>query len=192
MNQEPETGLDPTLYIGRLESDCPMQREAAAWSLGSMGHPRASRPLAGLLLREMRSIQDSGSIEHEDIVRAAADSIRRLGATESLYAVVRSLCEMGGCYEVERETVEGLVECLAEVGGLTVVREAADKVVSQARLQDDCSMGDRGSPGLETVGMVLFESLSMCGDAGVKTLQRLATAGPDPLKPLAQHALAMI
>jgi hypothetical protein len=40
--------------------------------------------------------------------------------------------------------------------------------------------------------MVLFESLSMCGDAGVKTLRRVADAGPDPLRPLAAYALAMV
>ena len=69
---------------------------------------------------------------------------------------------------------------------MAVVREAADKVVRHAREQcPHCR-------GLETVGMVLFESLSMCGDAGVKTLERVAHAGPDPLKPLAAYALAMV
>ena len=83
--------------------------------------------------------------------------------------------------------MEGLVECLAEVGGLTVVREAVDKVVRRAR--DEGTVPHRG---LETVGMVLFESLSMCGDAGVKTLHRVANAGPVPLRPLAEHAISMI
>jgi hypothetical protein len=181
-----DTGLDPTLYIDRLGSDDPMQREAAAWSLGCMGHPRAKRPLAGLLLREMRTVPATGSIEHEDVVRAAVDSIRRLGATESLYAVINSRCAMGCFPDIDRTVVEELVECLAEVGGLTVVREAADKVVRHAR--ETCPH----CRGLETVGMVLFESLSMCGDAGVKTLQRVAHAGPDPLRPLAAYALAMV
>ena len=191
MNHETQSGLhseglDPTHFIGRLESDDPFQREAAAWSLGSMGHPRASRPLAGLLLREIQTIPATGALENEDVVRAAADSIRRLGATESLYAVIRSLCAMGCCDEVERETVTELVECLAEVGGLNVVREAADKVVRHAREHcPDCR-------GQETVAMVLFERLSMCGDAGVKTLRRVANAGPESLRPLAAYALAMV
>jgi HEAT repeat protein len=196
MNHEAEAGLtgeglpfegpDPSLYIDRLDSDDPFQREAAAWSLGCMGHPRANRPLAGLLLREIRTIGVTGAIEHEDIVRAAVDSIRRLGATESLYAIIRSLCAMGCCDDVERETVEELVECLAEVGGFNVVREATDKVVRHAR--EHCPH----CRGLETVAMVLFERLAMCGDAGVRTLRRLSNAGPEPLRPLAAHALSMV
>jgi len=39
---------------------------------------------------------------------------------------------------------------------------------------------------------VLFENLSMCGDAGVRTLRRLANAGPEHLRPFAGHALAMV
>lgn len=196
MNHEPDAGLtgdglpgagpDPTHYIDRLASDDPFQREAAAWSLGGIGHPRANRPLAGLLLREIRTIPSTGTIEHEDVVRAAVDSIRRLGATESLYAIIRSLCAMGCCDDIERETVEELVECLGEVGGLNVVREATDKVVRHAR--ENCPH----CRGLETVAMVLFERLAMCGDPGVRTLRRLSNAGPAPLRPLAEHALSMV
>ncbi|MEM8885038.1 MAG: hypothetical protein AAGD14_13280 [Planctomycetota bacterium] len=163
-----------------------MQREAAAMSLGCMGHPRANRPLAGLLLREMRSVQLTGVIENEDVVLAAVDSIRRLHATESLYAVVRALCDMACGSEIRRETVEAMVECLAEVGGLGVVREAADKVVRHTR--EHCA----DCPGIEVVAMVLFEGLSMCGDPGVRTLTRLANAGPGPLQPIAAYALAMV
>jgi len=182
----PDEGIDPSPFIGRLDSADPFLRQAAASSLGSMGDPRASRPLAGLLLREMRTVHQTGEIEHEDVVLAAVDSIRRIGGTESLYAVIRSLCAMGCCHEVDRDTVAELVECLAEAGGLNVVREAADKVVRHA--QEHCPH----CRGLETVGMVIFERLSMCGDAGVRTLRRLANAGPEALRPLAAYALGMV
>jgi len=187
MRNEPAPTFDPTNFIDNLESDCSMRREAAASSLGSMGNPRAGRPLAGLLLREVRTISLSGLLENPGVVSAAAGSIRRLGATESLYAVIRSLCEMGCCVEIDRTTVEALVECIAEIGGPNVVREATDKVVQHAR--EHCRDERRG---VETVAMVLFENLSMCGDAGVRTLRRLANAGPEHLRAFAGHALAMV
>lgn len=187
MRNEPAPTFDPSRFIDNLESDCPMRREAAATSLGSMGHPRAGRPLAGLLLREIRTIPVSGVLDNPEVVCAAAGSIRQLGATESLYAVIRSLCEMGCCLEVNRTTVESLVECLAEIGGPNVVREATDKIVKHAR---DHRCDER--QGVETVAMVLFENLSMCGDAGVRTLRRLANAGPEHLRAFASHALAMV
>ena len=186
MSNETTPDFDPSNFIERLESDCPMRREAAARSLGSMGCSDASRPLAGLLLREIRSVPLTGLLENPDVVSATAESIRVLGATESLYAIIRSLCMMSCCEEVDRETVESLVECLSEVGGPNVVREAADKVVRHAA--DACD----DSRGIETVAMVLFENLSMCGDAGVRTLRRLSNAGPTRLQPFAGYALAMV
>lgn len=178
--------LDPRHYIENLESVSAMKREAAALSLGGMGDRRANRPLAGLLLREVVTVAQTQQITHEDVVCAASDAIRQLGATESLYAVMKALCTASCTATVQRSTIESLVNCVAEVGGFTAVREAADKVVRHA---DSVCPKCRG---LETVGSVLFEALSMCGDPGVKTLQRLSRAGPDSLKPLADFALSMV
>jgi len=186
MTDSSDSAFDPRHYIESLGSESAMKREAAALSLGGMGDRRANRPLAGLLLREVVTVAQTRQIAHEDIVCAASDAIRQLGATESLYAVMRVLCTASCTESVERTTIESLVDCLAEVGGFTAVREAADKVVRHA--QDLCPE----CRGLETVGVVLFEALSMCGDPGVKTLQRLSRAGPEPLKPIADFALSMV
>ena len=45
---EAQDGPDPSPFIGRLTAPDAFRREAAAWSLGEIGSPRASRPLAGL------------------------------------------------------------------------------------------------------------------------------------------------
>ena len=186
MTDSRDSAIDPSHYIHSLSSESAMKREAAAMSLGGMGVRRAGRPLAGLLLREMVTVPQTQQITHEDVVCAASDAIRQLGATESLYAVMKVLCSASCTHAVQRSTIESLVDCLAEVGGLTAVREAADKVVRHAR--EHCPH----SRGLETVGMVVFEALSLCGDPGVKTLERLSRAGPEPLRPLAGHALSMM
>jgi hypothetical protein len=186
MTRGQKSAVDPSHYIESLASDCPMRREAAAITLGGLGHPRASRPLAGLLLREVAGVERTGEIEHEDVLRAGTDAIRRLHATDSLYAVMKVVCTLGHTEVVERVTVESLVECLAEVGGFSAVRETADKLVKLAREEETFC------PGMETVGMVIFDRLSLCGDAGIKTLERLARTGPAPLKPLAGYALSMV
>jgi len=186
MTDSGDSVFDPRHFIESLGSISAMKREAAALSLGGMGDRRASRPLAGLLLREVVTVAQTRQIAHEDVVCAASDAIRQLGATESLYAVMKALCTASCTASVQRTTVESLVNCVAEVGGFTAVREAADKVVRHAEgLCPDCH-------GLETVGAVLFEALSMCGDPGVKTLRRLSRAGPETLKPLAEFALSMV
>jgi len=177
--------LDPSPFIESLGSDCPFRREAAALTLGGLGNPRAGRPLAGLLLREVASVEYTGEVENEDVLRAGSDAIRRLGATESLYAVIKAICALGASEIVERETVETLIDCVAEIGGPTAVREAADKVVRRAREQFDYC------PGMDTVAVVVFDRLGLCGDTGLSTLRRLALAGPAPLRPLAEHALSM-
>ena len=114
------------------------------------------------------------------------EAIRRIGATEALYALVKALCVLVRSRGVDEETVEEIVDALAEVGGPNAVREAADKVVKCAR---ECKPV---CPGLHVVGTVLLARLSLCGDAALSTLRRLARKGPDVLQPLAQRALAGI
>ena len=174
---------DPTLYIGRLSNSEAWYREAAAWSLGEIGNPRAARPLAGLLLREIRSVERSGYIAHAEVVRAVVMAIRRIGSTEALYSLMQALCVLTHSKGVDRETVAEIVESIAEVGGLTAVREAVDRVVRCAR---ECHPV---CPGLHIVGSVLLGRLGLCGDAAVKTLRRLSRSGPPTLKPLARRTL---
>ena len=174
---------DPALYIERLSNEDAIYRQAAAWSLGEIGNPRAARPLAGLLLREMESVERSGYIAHGEVVRATVEAIRRIGAPEALYSLMKSLCVLTHSKGVEEETVAEIVESIAEVGGLNAVREAVDRVVSCAR---ECHPV---CPGLHAVASVLMDRLGLCGDQAVRTLHRLASAGPAPLKPIAQQAL---
>jgi hypothetical protein len=173
LNTEPGQP-DPTLYIDRLLDENAFCREAAAWSLGEIGDARAARPLAGLILREL---QDQ---PHEEVVRAAAGAIARLGATESLYALVKALCVFGGSEEVEEETVVEVAEALGEVGGPNAVREATERLVRE-------TAGRPHAPGLGVVCRVLLSRLSLCGDAAVATLRRLARGGPDGIRPIAQR-----
>ncbi len=171
---------DPSPYIHNLGASDAVHREAAAWSLGEIGSPRAARPLAGLLLREMQAVERSGVFAHSAVVRAVAVAIRRIGAQEALYAVLKALCVLSRARAVDDETVKDLVETLAEVGGPGAVREAADKVVDGARR-------NRPAPGLEAVGAILLERLGLCGDAAQATLRRVAETGPAPLRPLARR-----
>ena len=83
---------DPSPFIERLSNGDPFHREAAAWSLGSLGSPRAVRPLAGTLLRELQTVEQSGYLDHAPVVRACSEAIRRIGSTDALYAVVKALC----------------------------------------------------------------------------------------------------
>lgn len=182
MEPQPEQP-DPSIYIGRLSAEDAFFREAAAWSLGEIGSPRAARPLAGLLLRELRSVERSGYIAHRDVVLAVVEAIRRIGATEALYALVKALCVLTRSRGVDEKTVAEIVEALAEVGGPNAVREAADRVVQCAR---DCKPV---CPGLHVVGAVLLARLGLCGDVAVTTLRRLARRGPMALQPLARKAL---
>jgi len=170
---------DPTLYIGRLLDKDPFCREAAAWSLGEIGDVRAARPLAGLILRELQTVP------HEDVVRAAAGAITRLGGTDALYALVRALCEFGRAEEVEEVTVVEVVEALGEVGGPNAVREAAERLVRE-------TVGRPQAPGLAVVSRVLFARLGLCGDAAAATLRRLARVGPDTIRPAAQRVYATL
>lgn len=172
---------DPTLYIGRLSAENAFYREAAAWSLGNMGSPRAARPLAGLLLRELSSVERSGVLHHTEVVGAVVEAIRRIGATEALYALVRALCVLSRARSVDETTVVGIVDSIGEVGGPNAVREAADRVVREARASE------REHPCLELVGRVLLTRLSLCGDAAVSTLRRLANGGPQDLQPIAER-----
>jgi len=176
-------GPDPVPYIDRLESENAFFREAAAWSLGEIGSPRAARPLAGLLLREVRAAEAGGSLDNGGVVRAVAVAIRRIGASEALYAVVRALCAIGRSRGADRETVEELVETLAEVGGPTAIREAVEKVAQAARLKPEAT------PGLEILCPTLFGCLGLCGDGAIQTLRRIARAGPAPLRAAALSAL---
>lgn len=175
---------DPFRYIERLENEDAFFREAAAWSLGEIGSPRAARPLAGLLLREVQTIRRSGFLDNGAVVRAVAIAIRRIGATEALYAVVKALCALTHAKGADEETVEELVDTLAEVGGPGVVREAADRIVQCAR---ECRPV---CPGLETVSAILLERLGLCGDAAMATLRRLAAGGPALLRPYARRVLS--
>jgi len=175
---------DPGPFIHNLGASDAVYREAAAWSLGEIGSPRAARPLAGLLLREMQAVERTGLFANTAVVRAVAVAVRRIGAQEALYAVIKALCVLSRARGVDDETVKDLVETLAEVGGPGAVREAADKVIAGAR-------GGRAAPGLEAVGAVLLERLQLCGDAAEATLQRVAAAGPAPLRPLARRYSAL-
>jgi HEAT repeat protein len=173
LNTEPGQP-DPTLYIDRLLDEDAFCREAAAWSLGEIGDARAARPLAGLILRELQAEP------HEEVVRAAAGAIARLGATDALYALVKALCAFGRAVVVEEETVVDVVEALGEVGGPNAVREATERLVRE-------TAGRPHAPGLAVVCHVLLERLGLCGDAAVATLKRLARGGPDGIRPIAQR-----
>ncbi len=174
---------DPSLYIERLATGNAFHREAAAWSLGEIGNPRATRPLAGTLLRELRTVEESGYLEHESVVRAVSEAIRRIGSPDALYALVKSLCVLTHSKGVDRPTVVELVECIDAVGGPNAVREAADRVVASARrCCPEC-------PGVDTVASVLLSRLGLCGDAAVSSLRRIAHGGPEPLRPFALSAL---
>ena len=173
---------DPSLYIGRLSDGDAFRREAAAWSLGEIGSRRAARPLAGLLLRELSTVERCGYVLNDDIVRTVLDSIRRVGGTEALFALINALLVLVRARRVNDETVAEIIESIAAVGGLHAVREAADRVVHRARQ-------DRVGPGLDTVAALLLERLGLCGDAAVSTLRRLARGGPPALRPYAEHAL---
>ncbi|MHC4957545.1 MAG: hypothetical protein ACYTGN_04155 [Planctomycetota bacterium] len=175
---------DPSLYIERLAARDPWHREAAAWSLGNIGNTRASRPLAGTLLRELQTVEESGYLDHAAVVRAVVEAIRRIGATDALYALIKSLCVLTHSKGVDRETVEDIVQAIADLGGPSAMREAADRVTRSAReCCPDC-------PGLETVASVLLERLGLFGDAAQKILTRLANGGPQNLRPHAARALA--
>ena len=173
MNAQPGQP-DPTLYIGRLLDEDAFCREAAAWSLGEIGDARAARPLAGLILRELQTVP------HEEVVRAAAVAIARLGAVDALYALVKALCAFGHAEEVEEETVVEVVEAIGEVGGPNAVREATERLVRD-------TAGRPHAPGLAVVSGVLLSRLGLCGDAAVATLKRLARVGPEPFRPIAER-----
>jgi len=182
MNTQPEQP-DPSHYIGRLSNQSAFDREAAAWSLGEIGSPRAARPLAGLLLRELRTVERFGYIAHGDVVGRVVEAIRRIGSTEALYALMKSLCVLSKSKGVDREIVEAIIEAIAEVGGFHAVREAADRVVRCAR---ECECAPP-CPGLHTVSTVVLERLSLCGDAAMQTLRRLARRGPEALRSIARQ-----
>ncbi len=186
-NQPPDQP-DPIPFIGRLTAENPIYREAAAWTLGEIGDARAARPLAGLLLREMNTVDITGLIHYTDVVRASVEALRRLGATETLYALVRTLCKMSHATYVDDDAVAEVVDALNEVGGPTAVREAADRVVQDAHGTPDEDI----SNGLATVGRVTMARLSLCGDAGVATLRRLSARGPTTLQPIAARAYASV
>jgi len=177
---------DPSLYIHQLLNKSAFHREAAAWSLGEIGSRRAARPLAGLLLRELRSVERSGYLEHCDVVRVAAEAIRRIGATESLYALVKALCVLSRAQGADEETVAEIVDSIGEVGGPNAVREAADRVAREAL------RSGRPAPGLRVVGWVLLTRLSLCGDAALSTLRRLAHGGPIALRAIAMRVCSTV
>jgi hypothetical protein len=185
MNTQPGAP-DPSLYIERLANEDAFHREAAAWSLGEIGSPRATRPLAGTLLREIRSVEESGYLDHAPVVRAVSEAIRRIGSSDALYALVKALCVLMRSKGVDRSTVVELVETISAVGGPNAVREAADRVVASAR---ECCPH---CPGLDTVASVLLDRLGLCGDAAVSSLRRIANGGPAPLRPFASSALALV
>ena len=175
---------DPSLYIDRLANEDAFHREAAAWTLGEIGSPRAARPLAGLLLRELTSIQRSGFVDHDEVVCAAVEAMRRIGATEGLYALVKALCVLSCAKGVDEATIVEIVDSIGEIGGPSAMREATDRVVRDA--------GKRHGPGLQTVSRVLLSRLSLCGDAAIHTLHRLAMRGPDGIKPIAESVCARL
>jgi len=190
MDSTPDQPLDPSLslYIDRLGAADAFYREAAAWSLGELGSPRAARPLAGLLLRELESVEALGSIGNGDVVRATVEAIRRIGTTDALFALLRALEVLSRARGVGHDVVEEIVECIASVGGFGAVREAADRIVKQARLCGKC--GD--CYGLRVVAQVMFDRLVLCGDQGVATLRRVARTGPDPLQRIAGASLMAV
>jgi len=175
---------DPTHYIDRLTAASALHREAAAWTLGELGSSRAAGPLAGLLLRELETVERSGYLDHCEVVAAVVEAIRRLGATEALYALFRALRVLGRAKVVDEDTVIEIVDTIAEVGGPTAIREAADRLVRG--LKD----AGGGPAGLHVVGKVLLPRLGLCGDLAVKTLRRLARGGPESLRPVAEVAYA--
>ena len=182
---EAQDGPDPLPFIGRLTATDAFRREAAAWSLGEIGSPRASRPLAGLFLREIQSVEQSGYLANTAVVSAVTTAIRRLGAIEALYALMNGLRVLTHAKGVDFETVEEIVDTIAEVGGPNAVREATDKIIKSVR---ECTQPT--CPGLEIVASVLLQRASLCGDAALKTLDRVAHGGPPPLRPVAQRVLA--
>jgi len=175
---------DPTLYIDRLTAASALHREAAAWSLGEIGSPKAARPLAGLLLRELDTVERTGYLHHCEVVAAVVEAIRRLGATEALYALFKALLVLGRARVVDEDTVVEIVDAIAEVGGPVAVREATDRLVRALREVD------RGPAGLRVVGKVLLPRLGLCGDLALKTLRRLARGGPETWRPIAEVAYA--
>jgi hypothetical protein len=176
---------DPSLYIDRLADEDAFHREAAAWTLGEIGSPRAARPLAGLLLRELTSVERSGFVDHDEVVCAAAEAMRRIGTTEGLYALVKALCVLSHAQGVEEATIVEIVDCIGEIGGPSAMREATDRVVQDA--------GKRhAGPGLQSVSRVLLSRLSLCGDAAIHTLRRLAIGGPEGIKPIAEHVCSRL
>lgn len=185
MNEQPGDP-DPSPYIARLSNGSAFHREAAAWTLGELGCQRAARPLAGLVLRELESVEQVGYLTNSEVVRAAVTAIRRIGSPEPLYCLVKALCTLSRSHHVERSVVMEIVESLASVGGFHAVREAADKVVRHAK------DGVASAPGLDEVGDVLFARLGLCGDAGIATLRRLSGSGPAPLRTIAKRALARL
>ncbi len=179
--------LDPSaLYIQRLNSSDAFHREAAAWTLGELGSPRSGRPLAGLLLREIETVELTGYLHHVEVVRAVAEAIRRLGAGEALYALVKALCVLAQATLVDETTIEEIVESIGVVGGPSAIREAADRVVAKTREQE------QPSAALDVVARVLLTRLSLCGDAAEKTLRRLAHGPALPLRAHAAYALAAL
>ena len=176
---------DPSLYIDRLADEDAFHREAAAWTLGEMGNPRAARPLAGLLLREMTSVERSGFVDHNEVVCAVAEAMRRIGATDGLYALVKALCVLSHAQGVDEATIVEIVDTIGEIGGPSAMREATDRVVQDA--------GKRhAEPGLQAVSRILLSRLSLCGDAAIHPLRRLATRGPDGIKPIAERVCARL
>lgn len=186
MSTTPDQPLDPSPFIDRLFAEDAMRREAAAWSLGELECGRAARPLAGLLLRELQSVESMGFIDNTAVVRATVEAIRRIGATESLYALVKALVVLAKSKGVDEETVAEILDCLLAVGGFNAVREAADRVVQQSR---QCSECGGGCPGMRIVSQVLCARLVLCGDAAVATLRRVSRGGPQPLQKIASGVL---
>ena len=181
-------GPDPTPFIDGLSNGDAFRREAAAESLGSIGSPRAARPLAGLLLRELRSVERSGYLDHGDVVRACSVAIRRLGATEALYALVKGLCVLARARGVDEDLIGEMVDSLAEVGGPNAVREGADRLVQSLRNYSPERNGNGHA--IETVATVVFERLSLCGDSAQFNLRRIQLGGPPVLRPIAADILA--
>jgi hypothetical protein len=177
---------DPSLYIDRLSNSSAFHREAAAWSLGEMGCPQAARPLAGLLLRELSSVERTGLLHHTEVVCAVVEAIRRLEAIDALYALVKALCILSRARIVDEATVIEIVDTIGEVGGPTAVREAVDRVVREAERPLQVA------PGLRVVGGILLTRLCMCGDAAERTLRRLARGGPPGLRPIAERVCATL
>lgn len=186
MGTQPPDFPDPSLYIESLSHGDAMRREAAAWSLGEIGSPRAARPLAGLLIRELKSVERTGTLANADVVGAVVEAIRRLEATECLYALIKALCTLSRAQWADEDLVVEIVESLGEVGGPIVVKEAADKVAYEARNVAN------PAPGLRIVGRVLLSRLSLCGDAALSTIRRLAHGGPADLKPIAEEVYAAL